>query len=181
MKIWPLWRRMLLARKPPWLPTLCITLKMLMGGTWCTQISLLIMFGKFKKKFGLIDNEKKKLLGKCILYILPLVNASSSTSYLLSYWARPLSNISGCLWSIGITSGRHIMGHVDAGNTYQWRHKKAKESFWLSYYSTLLWIWKCYGKDIKMICHTIRDIDTSQMEALPRMPTMTPYYSSRPN
>jgi len=57
----------------------------------------LIMFGKFKKKFGQLDNEEKKLLGECILYILLLVNVSSSASYLLSYRARPLSNISGLL------------------------------------------------------------------------------------
>jgi len=56
-----------------------------MGGTWCTQTSLLIMFGKFEKKFGRPDNEEKKLLGKCISYIMPLVNPSSSTFYLLSY------------------------------------------------------------------------------------------------
>jgi hypothetical protein len=55
------------------------------------------MSGKFKKKFGWPDNEEKKLLGECSLYIPPLVNASSSTSYLLSYWAQPLLNISGLL------------------------------------------------------------------------------------
>jgi hypothetical protein len=32
-------------------------------------------------------------LGECISYIPPLVNTSSSTSYLLSYRAWPLSNI----------------------------------------------------------------------------------------
>jgi hypothetical protein len=57
---------------------------MRMGGTWCMWTSMLIMFGKFKKKFGRPDNEEKKLLGKFISYILLLVNASSSTSYLLS-------------------------------------------------------------------------------------------------
>jgi hypothetical protein len=55
------------------------------------------MFGKFEKKFGQFDSEEKKLLGECILYIPLLVNASSFASYLLSYWARPLSNISGLL------------------------------------------------------------------------------------
>jgi len=40
---------------------------------------------------------------------------------------------------------------------------------------------KVYGKDIETICCMIRGIDASRMEALPRMPTMTPYYSSRPN
>jgi hypothetical protein len=55
------------------------------------------MFGKFEKKFGWLNNEEKKLLGECILYILPLVNASSSASYLLSYWAQRLSSISGLL------------------------------------------------------------------------------------
>jgi hypothetical protein len=58
-----------------------------MGGTWCTRTSLLIMFGKFKKKFIQLDNDEKKLLGECISYILPLVNAFSSTSYLLLYRA----------------------------------------------------------------------------------------------
>jgi hypothetical protein len=48
---------------------------------------LLIMFGKFEKKFGRLDNEEKKLMGECISYIPPLVNASSSTSYLLLYRA----------------------------------------------------------------------------------------------
>ncbi len=61
---------------------------------WCTRTSVLIMFGKFEKKFGRLDNEEKKLLGECILYISPLVNASSSASYLLLYRARPFSNIS---------------------------------------------------------------------------------------
>jgi hypothetical protein len=46
---------------------------------------MLIMFGKFKKKFGWLNNKEKKLLGECISYILPLVNASSSASYLLLY------------------------------------------------------------------------------------------------
>jgi hypothetical protein len=45
------------------------------------------MFGKFEKKFGRLDNEEKKLLGECILYIPPLVNAFSFAYYLLSYWA----------------------------------------------------------------------------------------------
>jgi hypothetical protein len=58
-----------------------------MGGMRCMWTSLLIMFGKFEKKFGRFDNEEKKLLGKCILYIPLLVNASSSASYLLSYQA----------------------------------------------------------------------------------------------
>jgi hypothetical protein len=71
--------------------------QMWMGGTWCTWTSLLIMFGKFKKKFGQLDSKEKKLLGKCIFYIPPLVNASSFASYLLSYWARSFSNISGLL------------------------------------------------------------------------------------
>jgi hypothetical protein len=84
---------MLSAREPPWPPILHIMLKMRMGGTWCTRTSLLIMFEKFKKKFSRPNNEEKKLLGECISYIMPLVNASSSTSYLLSYRARPLSNI----------------------------------------------------------------------------------------
>jgi hypothetical protein len=68
-----------------------------MGGTWCTRISLLIMFGKFKKKFGRPDSEEKKLLGECILYNSPLVNTSSFASYLLLYQAQPLSNISELL------------------------------------------------------------------------------------
>jgi hypothetical protein len=55
---------------------------MWMGGTWT---SLLIMFGKFEKKFGQPNSEEKKLLGECISYILLLVNTYSSTSYLLSY------------------------------------------------------------------------------------------------
>jgi hypothetical protein len=59
----------------------------------CTQTSLLIMFGKFEKKFGQPDNEEKKLLGECILYIFPLVNIFSFASYLLLYRAQPLSNI----------------------------------------------------------------------------------------
>jgi hypothetical protein len=58
-----------------------------MGETWCTRTSLLIMFGKFEKKFGWPDNEEKKLLGECILYISLLVKASSSASYVLSYRA----------------------------------------------------------------------------------------------
>ncbi len=97
------------------------------------------MFGKFEKKFGQLDNEEKKLLGECILYILLLVNASSSASYLLSYRARPLSNIpncwrhktsniSSCLQSIGITTGWRRMGHVHARSMYRSRRKEAKES-----------------------------------------------------
>jgi hypothetical protein len=70
---------------------------MQMGGTWCMRTSMLIMFGKFEKKFGQLDSEEKKMLGECILYIPLLVNASSFASYLLSYWARPLSNISELL------------------------------------------------------------------------------------
>jgi len=46
-----------------------------------------IMFGKFEKKFGRPDNEEKKLLSECISYTPPLVDASSSASYLLSYRA----------------------------------------------------------------------------------------------
>jgi hypothetical protein len=68
-----------------------------MGEMWCTWTSLLIMFGKFEKKFGWLDNEENKLLGECILYILLLVTASSFASYLLSYQVQPLSNISGLL------------------------------------------------------------------------------------
>jgi hypothetical protein len=43
------------------MPTLHITFKMRMGGTWCMWTSLLIMFGKFEKKFGQFDNKEKKL------------------------------------------------------------------------------------------------------------------------
>jgi hypothetical protein len=34
-------------------------LKMQMGGTWCTQTSMLVMFKKFEKKFGRPDSEDK--------------------------------------------------------------------------------------------------------------------------
>jgi hypothetical protein len=64
-----------------------------MGGMWCMRTSLLIIFGKFEKKFGPPDNEEKKLLDECISYIPSLVNVSSFASYLLSYWAQPLLNI----------------------------------------------------------------------------------------
>jgi hypothetical protein len=74
-----------------------IMFKMKMGKIWCMQTSLLIMFGKFEKKFGRPDNEEEKLLGECISYILLLMNASSFASYLLLYHAQPLSNISGLL------------------------------------------------------------------------------------
>jgi hypothetical protein len=68
-----------------------------MGGMWCTQTSLLIMFRKFEKKFGRRDSEEKMLLGECISYIPLLVNASSFASYLLLYWTQPLLNISELL------------------------------------------------------------------------------------
>jgi len=58
-----------------------------MGETWCMWTSLLIIFRKFEKKFGWLDSEEKKLLGECISYISPLVNASYSASYLLLYRA----------------------------------------------------------------------------------------------
>jgi hypothetical protein len=38
--------------------------KMQMGKTWCTQTSLLIMFGEFEKKFNWLDSEKKKDVGR---------------------------------------------------------------------------------------------------------------------
>jgi hypothetical protein len=83
------------------------------------RTSLLIMFGKFKKKFGRLDNEKKKLLGECILYISPLVNASSSASYLLLYWARPLSNISRLLTTQNIQCFKLLTEHWDYCKTTQ--------------------------------------------------------------
>jgi hypothetical protein len=111
---------------------------MWMGGMWSTWTSLLIMFGKFEKTFGQFDNKEKKLLGECISYILPLVNASSFASYLLSYWARLFrtspncwrhraSDVSSYLRSIRIIPGRRKMGHVHAGNMYRSTHKEAKE------------------------------------------------------
>jgi hypothetical protein len=71
------------------------------------------MFGKFEKKFGRFDNKEKKLLGECISYILPLLNASSSTSYLLSYWAQPLLNISGLLTTQSIQRFKMLAEHWD--------------------------------------------------------------------
>jgi hypothetical protein len=84
-----------------------------MGGTWCMQTSLLIMFRKFEKKFGQLDNKEKKLLGECISYILSLVNASSSASYLLSYRVWPLSNISGLLTTQSIQRLKLLAEHWD--------------------------------------------------------------------
>ncbi len=164
-----------------------------MGGTQWTRISLLIMFGKFEKKFGRHDNKEKKLLGECILYNLSLVNVSSFASYLLLYWAWPLSNISGLLMTQSIQHFKLLVEHWDyCKMTQNGTHACGKHvsikmqrglgiSLWLFYYSTLFWIWKCYGKDIETICCMICGIDASRMEALPRMPIMTPYYSSRPN
>jgi hypothetical protein len=72
---------------------------------------LLIMFGKFEKKFGQPDSEEKKLWGKCISYISLLVNASSFASYILSYWAQPLSNISGLLTTQSIQCFKLLAKH----------------------------------------------------------------------
>jgi hypothetical protein len=46
---------------------------------------MLITFEKIEKKFRRPESKEKKLLGECILYISPLVNTSSSASYLLLY------------------------------------------------------------------------------------------------
>jgi hypothetical protein len=89
------------------------SVKMWMGNKWCTQTSLLIMFGKFEKKFGRPDNKEKKLLGECISYIPPLVNVSSSASYLLSYQVRPLSNISELLMTQSIRRFKLLAEHWD--------------------------------------------------------------------
>jgi hypothetical protein len=59
--------------------------------------------------------------------------------------------------------------------------KKVKEYFCDSFIVAILWIRKCYGKDIEIICCMICGINTSWMEALLRMPTITPSYSSGPN
>jgi hypothetical protein len=83
------------------------------GRKWCTWTSLLIMFGKFEKNFGKLDNEEKKLLGEYISYIPPLVNASSFASYLLSYRARLLSNISGLLTTQSIQRFKLLAEHWD--------------------------------------------------------------------
>jgi hypothetical protein len=80
---------------------------------------LLIMFGKFEKKFGRFDNEEKKLLGECILYILLLVNASSFASYLLSYQAQPLSNIFRLLTTQSIQRFKLLVEHWDYCRTTQ--------------------------------------------------------------
>ncbi len=150
MKIWPLWWSVLLAKEPPWPLTLRITLNMRMGGMWCMRTSLLIIFGKFGKKFGRPDSKEKKLLGECISYILPLVNASPPppTYYRTGrnlFWTSPgcwrhkTSNVSRCLQSTRIIVGWRRMGHMHAGSMYQSRLKKAKESLlWLLlFYSPL--------------------------------------------
>jgi hypothetical protein len=71
------------------------------------------MFGKFKKKFGWPNSEKKKLLGECISYILPLVNVFSSASYLLLYRAQPLLNIFKLLMTQSIRRFKLLVEHWD--------------------------------------------------------------------
>ncbi len=64
--------------------------------------------------------------------------------------------------NIGIIVGRHRMGHVHVGSMYQLRHKEVKESLCDSLIILLSFeSQKCYGKDIKTICHMIRGIDAS--------------------
>ncbi len=54
------------------------------------------------------------------------------------------------------------MGHVHVGSMYQLRHKEVKESLCDSLIILLSFeSQKCYGKDIKTICHMIRGIDAS--------------------
>ncbi len=89
------------------------------GGMWCMRTSLLIMFGKLKKKFGCPNSEEKTLLGECILYILPLVNASSSASYLLLYRARLVSNIFRLLTTQSIRCFKLLAEHWDYCRTTQ--------------------------------------------------------------
>ncbi len=139
MKIWLWWRSVLPTRKPPWPPTLCITLKMRMGRTWCTRTSLLIMFGKFEKNSVCSTTRRKSCWANvfrtshCWWTLLPPPLTYCHTRCDLfwtsvDYWRQITSNVSSYLQNTGITAGWHRMGHVHAESMYRSKCKEVKKS-----------------------------------------------------